>query len=178
MRAPWAVYSMSGIVEPTPAPAWRITSWPCSTSSRAPAGVSDTRYSSVLISVGTPTFMRLASSLSRNQFSSSQRQPELDPVARVRQVPPGQLFHPPDPVAQRMPVAVKLACRPLPLAVLLDERLERADQLVAVLAGRVLERAQHAVAVEPQRVVILQRQQQLERAQVPVRGHRRPVAVP
>ena len=60
MRAPCAVYSSSGIVLPTPAPDWISTSCPCSTSSLTPAGVSDTRYSSVLISVGTPTFMSLS----------------------------------------------------------------------------------------------------------------------
>ena len=58
MRAPWASNSASGIVLPSPAPAWMNTSWPCSASSRTPAGVSATRYSSVLISVGTPTFIR------------------------------------------------------------------------------------------------------------------------
>src|SRR3954454_24510899 len=42
--------------EPSPAPAWTSTLWPRSTSSRTPAGVSATRYSSVLISVGAPTF--------------------------------------------------------------------------------------------------------------------------
>ena len=57
MRAPCAVYSSSGIVLPTPAPDWISTSCPCSTSSLTPAGVRDTRYSSVLISVGTPTFI-------------------------------------------------------------------------------------------------------------------------
>src|SRR3954463_6521370 len=56
-----------------------------------------------------------------------------------------------------MPVAVELARGALPLAVLLDERLQRADQLVTVLAARVLERAEHAVAVEPQRVIVLER---------------------
>ena len=64
MRAPCAVYSSSGIVLPTPASDWMSTSWPFSTSSLTPAGVSDTRYSSVLISVGTPTFIRCGSSLS------------------------------------------------------------------------------------------------------------------
>src|SRR4051794_1849018 len=76
-----------------------------------------------------------------------------------------------------MPVAVELARRALPLAVLLDERLERADQLVTVLAARVLERAEHAVAVQPQRVVVLERQQELERAEVAIGGHGRRRAV-
>src|SRR4051794_23714005 len=43
--------------EPSPAPACTTTEWPRSTSSRTPAGVSATRYSSVLISEGTPTFI-------------------------------------------------------------------------------------------------------------------------
>ena len=55
--APWDVYSESLIADPSPAPAWIAISWPCSTSSRTPAGVRATRYSSVLISVGTPTFI-------------------------------------------------------------------------------------------------------------------------
>src|SRR5215218_7736919 len=178
MRAPCAVYSSSGIVLPTPAPDWIITSWPCSTSSLTPAGVSDTRYSSVLISVGTPTFMRCPSSpFLCHQFTRAQSQPELDPVAGIREVAAGELLHAPDAVTQRMPVAVELARGALPLAVLLDERLERADQLVAVLAARVLERSEHAVAVEPQRVVVLERQQELEGAQVAVRRHRRRGAV-
>src|SRR5436190_5675940 len=67
-----------------------------------------------------------------------------------------------------MPVAEELARRPLPLAVLLDDHLERAQQLVAVLAAAVLERAEHAVAEEAQRLVVLQRQQQLERAEVAI----------
>src|SRR6478672_6600020 len=44
------------MAEPSPAPAWTTTSWPWSASSRAPDGVSATRYSSVLISVGALTF--------------------------------------------------------------------------------------------------------------------------
>ena len=46
------------IALPSPPPAWITTSWPCSASSRTPAGVSATRYSSTLVSVGTPTFIR------------------------------------------------------------------------------------------------------------------------
>src|SRR4051812_34322548 len=78
-----------------------------------------------------------------------------------------------------MPVAEERACGALPLAVLLDEGLERAQQLVAVLAAAVLERAEHAVAEEAQGVVVLQREQELERAEIAVRGHvRAGVAVP
>src|SRR3954464_14210283 len=75
-----------------------------------------------------------------------------------------------------MPVAEELACGALPLAVLLDEALERAQQLVAVLAAAVLERAEHAVAEEAEGVVVLQREEQLERAEVAV-GRHVPVAV-
>src|SRR3954466_7773390 len=77
-----------------------------------------------------------------------------------------------------MPVAEELARGALPLAVLLDEDLERAQQLVAVLAAAVLERPEHAVAEEAKRVVVLQREEQLERAEVAVRRDVRvPVAV-
>src|SRR4051794_158771 len=88
MLAPCDVYSASAIAEPSPAPACTTTSWPCSTSSRTPAGVSATRYSSVLISVGQPTFM--GSFLSPpggsqphgpHQLPPAQGEPEVDPVA-------------------------------------------------------------------------------------------------
>jgi hypothetical protein len=44
---------------PMPAPAvlCTTTSWPCATSSRTDDGVSPTRYSWFLISLGTPTFI-------------------------------------------------------------------------------------------------------------------------
>ena len=109
----------------------------------------------------------------RHQLPAAQGQPELDPVARGAQVAAGQLLHLADPVAQRVAVAEQLPRRPLPLAVLLDEGLQRADQLVAVLAAALLERAQHALAVERQRLVVLEGQQQLEGAEVAVGGHRR-----
>src|SRR5262245_2229897 len=119
--APWASYSLSGIVLPSPAPDCTSTSCPRSVSSRTPAGVSDTRYSSVLISVGTPTFIAsLDPSSWVHQLARPQREPELDPVPGLRQVAAGELLHPPDPVAQRVPVAVELARGALPLAVLLD----------------------------------------------------------
>ena len=108
--------------------------------------------------------------LTRSELPRPQRQPELDPVARAAQVAAGQLLDAADPVAQRVAVAVELARRALPLAVLLDERLERAQQLVAVLAAAVLERAEQRVAVEPQRLVVLEREDQLEGAEVAVGG--------
>src|SRR5918994_1085000 len=54
--APAAAYASSGNELPTPAPISTVTSCPRCTSSRAPAGVSATRYSSDLISLATPIF--------------------------------------------------------------------------------------------------------------------------
>src|SRR3954452_1637421 len=54
MRAPDASYASSANALPTPAPVSIVTSCPRCTSSRAPAGVSATRYSSGLISLATP----------------------------------------------------------------------------------------------------------------------------
>ncbi len=76
----------------------------------------------------------------------------------------------PNPVAQRVAVAVQRARRLLPVAVVLDERVQRAQQLVAVVALPLLHRPEHAAAVGDQRVVVLQRQQQLEGAEVLVGG--------
>ena len=64
---------------------------------------------------------------------AAEREPELDPVLGLAEVAAGQLLDPADPVAERMPVAVEVAGGPLPLPVALDERLERAEQLRAVL---------------------------------------------
>src|SRR5687768_18009522 len=98
------------MAEPSPAPRWTTTSWPRSTSSRTPDGVSATRYSSVLISVGTPTFTLccLASLVrgSLDELAAPQGEPEVDPVARRVQRAAGQLLHAADPVAQGMTVAV------------------------------------------------------------------------
>src|SRR5215213_2637089 len=54
--APFDWYCWSGNWLPAPAPVSTTTSWPRWTSSRAPAGVSATRYSSGLISFATPIF--------------------------------------------------------------------------------------------------------------------------
>src|ERR1700733_3273851 len=83
---------------------------------------------------------------------------------RAREVAAGQLFDLAHPVAQRMAVAEDLAGGLLPLAVLLDEGLQRAQQLAAVLLVARLDRAEHAVAVEAERVVVLAREQQGEGA--------------
>src|SRR5688572_13313193 len=117
MLAPWASYWEFSIAEPWPAPDWTSTSWPCSTSSRTPAGVSATRYSSVLISVGTPTFTLDPFRRSSNQLAPAEREPEVDPIARRVQRPAGQLLDPPNAVAQRMAVAEELARRALPLPI-------------------------------------------------------------
>src|SRR5215831_592575 len=42
---------------PCPAPAWTTTLWPARVSSSTPTGSRATRYSSVLISLGTPTII-------------------------------------------------------------------------------------------------------------------------
>src|SRR4051794_29404174 len=119
--APWARYCASRIAEPSPAPACTTTSCPASTSSRTPAGVSATRYSSSLTSAGTPTFTL---SSSGHELAPAQGEPELDAVARAGQVAPGELLHLADPVAERVAVAVEPLGRTLPLPVLLDEGLE------------------------------------------------------
>src|ERR1051325_5861011 len=117
-------------------------SWSCSTSSRTPAGVRATRYSSVLISLGTPTFTCRSSLSLPDQLAPAQGQPEVDAIARGVQGPARQLFDAPDPVAQRMAMTVQLARGALPLAVALDERLERAHQLAAVGALPLLDRGE------------------------------------
>src|SRR6185295_15641844 len=100
----------------------------------------------------------------------AQREPEFDAVARGAQVAAGELLDLADPVAQRVAVAVEPARGRLPLAVALDEGLERAHELAAVVALAVLDRAEQRLAEQPQRVGILQREQELERAEVAVGG--------
>src|SRR3954454_3684004 len=136
------------MAEPSPAPPWMRTSWPRSASSRTPDGVSATRYSSVLISVGTPTFMGVLSSLVQ-QFPAAQGEPEVDAVARRVQRAAGQLLDPADPVAERVAVAEELLGRPLPLPVALDEDLERAHELPAVGSLADLDRRQDRITEKP-----------------------------
>ena len=95
----------------------------------------------------------------------------------AREVSPGQLFDLAHPVAQRVAVAVDLARGALPLAVLLDEGFQRAQQLAAVLLVALLDRAEDAVAVELQRLVVLDREQQGEGAEIAPGGNLRGVAV-
>src|SRR5919204_4161685 len=154
------------MAEPSPAPLWTTASWPASASSRTPAGVRATRYSSALISVGTPTL--IAAPSSSHELASPQRQPELDAVAGARQVASRQLLNLADPVAQRVAVTVQPLGGALPLAVLLDEGLERAHELAAVVALAVLDGPEDRVAEQPQSVVVLEGEQELEGAEVPV----------
>src|SRR4051812_9516808 len=158
--APCARYSSSAIAEPTPAPAWTTISWPCSTSSRTPDGVIATRYSSVLISVGTPTFTVFLSTVGKlvaDELAPSQGEPEVDAVAGGVERAAGQLLDPADAVAKRVPVTVELARRALPLPVALDEGLQGAHELAAVGALAVLDRREDRVAEEAQRLVVLER---------------------
>src|SRR5579862_5829515 len=121
-----------------PAPRCTSTSWPRSASSRTPAGVVDTRYSSALISAGTPTFtippcvgaVRAASRVSScrrhrtaEQLTAAQREPELDPVLDAVEAPARQLLDARHPVAQRVPVAEQRTRGGLPVSVVLEERL-------------------------------------------------------
>ncbi len=53
--APVATNSSSEMEEPSPAPFSTQTVWPWEVSSRTPAGVMATRYSSSFTSLGTPT---------------------------------------------------------------------------------------------------------------------------
>src|SRR4051812_30494832 len=110
----------------------------------------------------------LARRPSRDELPRAQGQPELDPIARAAEVAPRELLHAADPVAQGVAVAVELARGALPLAVLLDEGLERAHQLAPVGALALLDGRQDRVAEEPQGVVVLEREQQLERAEIAV----------
>src|SRR5439155_7402036 len=79
-------------------------------------------------------------------------------------------------------VAVQALGGALPLTVALDERLERAHELFAVVPVAVVDRAQDGVAEQSQRGVVLQREQQLEGAELAVgrqtaRRPRDPLAV-
>src|SRR3954447_2108538 len=145
------------MAEPRPAPACTTTSWPCSPSSRTPDGVSATRYSSVLISVGTPTFTCGSFRVSgTDELAPPRGEPEVDAVTRGVQRPAGELLDAADPVAQRVPVAEQLPGRALPLAVALDEGLERAHELATVRALALLDGREDRVAEQPQRLVVLE----------------------
>src|SRR3954468_3711987 len=76
IRAPTAVYWSSWNALPSPAPVSTSTSWPRRTSSRAPAGVSATRYSSVLISRTTPIFISLSCRLGGVEAQKEQERRE------------------------------------------------------------------------------------------------------
>ncbi len=61
--APVRTKSASGMDEPSPAPFSTQTVWPAEVTSRTPAGVSATRYSSAFTSLGTPMITRYSSML-------------------------------------------------------------------------------------------------------------------
>src|SRR5919204_250937 len=75
IRAPPLSYALSRNELPSPAPVSTRTSWPRWMSSRAPAGVRATRYSSDLISLATPIFMR-ANPTSRVDTEAGRRREE------------------------------------------------------------------------------------------------------
>src|SRR6266480_5533738 len=56
--APAARYASSEKPDPSPAPCSTSTVWPSPTNDSTPAGTSATRFSAVLISLGTPMIMR------------------------------------------------------------------------------------------------------------------------
>src|SRR5262245_45422261 len=76
-----------------------------------------------------------------------------------------------------MPMTIELARGPLPVPVVLDEGLERAQELAAVLALAALDRLEQAVAVKAEGFVVLEGEEQRERAEVAVGGNLGPVAV-
>src|SRR6185503_9076456 len=98
MRAPAPSYAESGNALPSPAPVSTSTSCPFCTSSRAPAGVSATRYSSVLISLATP-IRKTRGTLAAVTLSKEEQKPReclrvLDlpePPAQVRDRPADDL---------------------------------------------------------------------------------------
>src|SRR4029077_17931066 len=90
--------------------------------------------------------------------------------ARLRKIPPGQLLDAADAITQRVAVTVERPRGLLPVAIVFDEHVERAQQLIPILSLALLDRAEHAATVGDQRVVVLQREQQLEGAAVPIGG--------
>src|SRR4029079_4341516 len=81
-------------------------------------------------------------------------------------------LHPANPVAERVAVTIERARGTLPLSVALDEGLQGAHQLSPVRAFGVLDRGEDGIAEQPQSFVVLQREQQLERAEVAIGGQR------
>ena len=68
-------------------------------------------------------------------------------------------------------MAVQPPGGPLPLTVLFNERFKRSHQFTSVVSFAGLYRAEDRVTEQPQRLVVLQRQQQLEGAEVLVGRH-------
>src|SRR3954470_3099650 len=97
-------------------------------SSRSSDASSDSARSRTIAGAMIPPAPRIATfigSASFDEFPCSQRKPELDPVTGVREVSPCQVLHSPDPVPERVPMAIELARGALPLSVALDEGLHR-----------------------------------------------------
>src|SRR5262245_10006338 len=67
--------------------------------------------------------------LGREQVARPQREPELHPVERAREVAPRELLDLPHPVPERVAVDEELGGGRLPPGVVLQERLQRPDQL-------------------------------------------------
>src|SRR5207248_11631999 len=105
---------------------------------------------------------------SRDQLLRPQREPELDAVVCAAQVPARELLDPLDPVAQRVPVAVAVACGALPVPVAIDVGLERAEEFTGIALIGVLDRAEDALAVEAECLRILDGEQQRESAEIPM----------
>src|SRR5581483_4898162 len=66
------------------------------------------------------------------QLAGPQGEPELHPVERRGEVPPGELLHLAHPVAERVPVDEQLGGGGLPAGVVLQERAEGRLQLAPV----------------------------------------------
>src|SRR5438477_13180477 len=105
--APTARYVSSANPEPIPAPCSTSTECPSPTNDSTPAGTSATRFSAVLISLGTPMIMRaplyrrcvtflrdvLVTRLRVTSFSLSPATPQFDvPHRRIHRRHPRSLF--------------------------------------------------------------------------------------
>src|SRR3954462_6261873 len=88
----------------------------------------------------------LSSGRSLDELAAAQGQPELDAVTSAGEVAPRQLLDLADAIAQRVAVAVQPPGGGLPLAVALDEGLQRAHELAAVVALAALDRPQQRLA--------------------------------
>src|SRR5207253_11235718 len=90
----------------------------------------------------------------------------LHPVARRREVATGQLLHLAHAVPERVAVYEQLRRGGLPPGVAFQERLQRRNEMTAVPLVVLVERAQDTRGEGGERHGILQRQEQLVRAEV------------